>query len=105
MSSTKPTTLRPLNVWFSAATVATGVSIIVYAASLALGSPLMPTLVFLFAMVPSFALGCVLPYVTPIRRRLEARQLERDKQDEQLVRQVFAQLPPASPTITRSCPP
>ncbi|PRQ07567.1 hypothetical protein [Enhygromyxa salina] len=105
MNSTKPTTLRPLKVWFNAATVATGVSIIVYTASLALGSPLMPTLVFLFAMVPSFALGCVLPYVTPIRRRLEARQRERDKRDEQLVLQVFAQLPSASTTTTRNCPP
>lgn len=105
MNSIKTTSLRPLNVWFGAATFATGASITGYALSLMLGHPLIPTLVFLFVMLPSFALGCLLPYLPPLRRAWEARQLERDEQDAQLSLQVFAHLPSASTTTTSRYPP
>jgi hypothetical protein len=102
MNSTEPTTPRPLNVWIRAATMATGATILAYATSLAVGGPLIPTILFVFVMVPAFALGCLLPYAMPIRRRLEARQLARANVDAQLVRQVFAQLPASRAHENRS---
>lgn len=100
-----PRPLLPLNAWVRSSSAAIGIAIIAYALSVALGTPLNPSRLFAFVVLPSFGLAFVVQYKSPLLRVVADRQIKRDAEERQLVQQAFRQLPVAqaeSPNTSKS---